>query len=352
VASIRKRAWITAGGEARESWIVDFRDQHGKRRHKQFNRKRDADAWLVQARGQVERGTFAPDSTSMTVAQAAQLWLERCEQDGLEKSTMVSYRSHVRYHIGPLLGAERLSRLTAPRIEQFRDELLAGNRSRPLARKVLTSLKAILKESQRRGLVAQNVAAGVQVRLARRHEHKVAVPTPDEIRELLATRVHGRWRPLLITAVFTGLRASELRGLVWEHVDFEQRVLHVRQRADISGRIGSLKSETSRRDVPMAPIAVAALKEWKLACPPGSLVFPGRGGRVVSHETLRSALGRLHRYRHFFASWLIDQGFGPKRVQVLMGHSSIKITFDVYGHLFPQEDDHDRFAAGELALVG
>jgi integrase len=59
-----------------------------------------------------------------------------------------------------------------------------------------------------------------------------------------------------------------------------------------------------------------------------------------------------HAFRHFFASWLIDQGFGPKRVQTLMGHSGMQVTFDVYGHLFPQEDDHDEFAAGELALVG
>ena len=62
MATIRKRAWTTASGERRESWQVDFLDQHGKRRHKQFDRKKDADAWLVQARGQVDRGTFAPDS--------------------------------------------------------------------------------------------------------------------------------------------------------------------------------------------------------------------------------------------------------------------------------------------------
>jgi integrase len=57
--------------------------------------------------------------------------------------------------------------------------------------------------------------------------------------------------------------------------------------------------------------------------------------------------------RHFCASWLIEQGFSPKRVQALLGHSSIQMTFDVYGHLFPSlEDDHAKFAAGELALVG
>jgi integrase len=97
-----------------------------------------------------------------------------------------------------------------------------------------------------------------------------------------------------------------------------------------------------------------ALKEWRLACPRGELglVFPGRGGSIACHNTLREALGPMHRFRHFFVSWLIDQGFGPKRVQALVGHSSISTTFDVYGHLFPAEDDHDRFAAGELALVG
>ena len=94
------------------------------------------------------------------------------------------------------------------------------------------------------------------------------------------------------------------------------------------------------------------LKAWRLQTR-GDLVFPGRhDGRPIAHMTLRDALGRAHRLRHFFASWLIDQGFGPKRVQALMGHSSIAITFDVYGHLFPQEDDHDKFAAGELALIG
>jgi integrase len=359
MATIRKRAWRTARGEQRESWQVDFVDQAGKRRHKQFDRKKDADAFMVTARGQVAVGTYTPDSSSPTVAEAARLWLERCEHEGLEESTMVGYRSHVRYHIEPLIGAEKLSRLTTPRIEQFRDELLSGGRSRALAKKVLGSLKALLKESQRRGLVAQNVARDVSIRTSGRHKKRAElgrdIPLPDEIRERVAT-VSGRWRPLLVTAAFTGLRSSELRGLPWEHVDFKAEVIRVRQRADQQGRIGALKSATSRRDIPMTPMVANTLKEWKLACPKGELglVFPNGRGKVESHANIvQRGIGQgLHRFRHFFASWLIDQGFGPKRVQALMGHSSIQITFDTYGHLFPQEDDHDKFAAGELALVG
>jgi integrase len=358
MASIRRRAWTTARGERREAWQVDFTDQNGERHQPQFSRKRDADAWLVKARGQVQIGTFTADSTSITVSEAAALWLERCEQDGLETATMTAYGSHVRYHIEPLIGGERLSRLSTPRVEQFRDQLLAGGRSRPLAKKVLGSLKAILKEARRRGLVAQNVARDVTIKTGGRHKKRLEVgrdiPPPEEVRERLATAA-GRWRPILVTAVFTGLRSSELRGLAWDHVDFAAGVVRVRQRADQQGRIGPLKSATSRRDIPMTPMVANTLREWKLACPKGELrlVFPNGRGNVESHANIvQRGIGQgLHRFRHFFASWLIDQGFGPKRVQALMGHASIQQTYDGYGHLFPQEDDHDRFAAGELTLV-
>jgi integrase len=136
------------------------------------------------------------------------------------------------------------------------------------------------------------------------------------------------------------------------HVDFNAKLIRVRQRADTGGRIGSPKSATSGRDVPMAPMVVNTLREWKLACPPNKLqlVFPGRHG-PMSHNALIRAVGSAHRFRHFIVSWLIDEGFGPKRIQTLAGHATIGITLDVFGHLFPQEDDHDRFAATETALL-
>ncbi len=73
-----------------------------------------------------------------------------------------------------------------------------------------------------------------------------------------------------------------------------------------------------------------------------------RGGEPI----MRPKYG-LHALRHFCASWLIEQGFPPKRLQAILGHSSILMTFDTYGHLFPNaEDDHAKLAAGEHSLVG
>jgi integrase len=70
---------------------------------------------------------------------------------------------------------------------------------------------------------------------------------------MIAT-AQGRWRPLVVTAIFTGLRASELRGLRWDDVDLDKAELTVRQRADRWGSIGSPKSDAGKRDVPLAPI--------------------------------------------------------------------------------------------------
>jgi integrase len=373
--SIRKRTWETTDGP-KTAWIVDYKDQSGTRRLKTFARQKDARAWWEgHAAHEIKQGTHTPESASITVAEAGANWIKRAELEGREASTVRQYHQHVELHINPRIGNVKLAKLTTPVIEHFRDELIESL-SRPMAKKVLTSLKGLLKEAQRRGKVAQNVALPVSVRMAKRDKRRlevgVDVPSPEEIRQIIA-KAKGRWRPLIVTAIFTGLRSSELRGLAWEHVDLEAKVIRVRQRADKWHELGSLKSHAGDRDVPMPPMVVNVLKEWRLQCPKSDLglVFPTGAGNVEAHSNIyRRGLGAtleacklvgkdgrqkygLHALRHFYASWLIGQGFKPKRVQELLGHSSIQMTFDVYGHLFPsEEDDHERLAAGELALVG
>lgn len=392
MATVRKRTWGT-GADAKTAWVADYFDQDNKRRLKTFQTKKAADAWMVQARSQVASGTHTPESTSVTVAEAAKRWLERGDREGLERSTVAKYRNHVDIHINPAIGSIKLARLSAPAVEEFRDDLL-GRISRPMAKKVIGSLKAIITEAQRRGLVAQNAAASVKIKTKTRESKKIAVgidiPSKPEINEIL-NKVSGRWRPLLITMVFTGMRSSELRGLRWEDIDFGKKVIHVRQRADQWGVIGSPKSEAGHREIPMAPMVSNALKEWKLTCPKApaeggapallGLVFPNGSGKVESHSNIINrgldpvllsagcaiadtkikdedgnpvmhAKYGMHAFRHFFASWAIEQEFSPKKLQDMLGHSSIQMTFDTYGHLFPSiEDDHAKFAAGELALA-
>jgi integrase len=184
-----------------------------------------------------------------------------------------------------------------------------------------------------------------------------------------------------LIAIFTGLRLSELRGLTWDNVDFNEGVVRVRQRADFQNRMGAPKSEAGNRDVPLAPIALNTLKTWKVCCPlsPQKLVFPTKTGGIISGSNLHRqcwrpllrALGLIelivddsgeeveeahytfHALRHTAASLFIEQGWTPKKLMTVMGHSSIQMTFDLYGHLWKTaEDDAKAVAQIEARLLG
>lgn len=381
--SVRKRKWRTAKGERKETWVVDYFDQNGERHIETFSRKKDADERHATIKVDVRRGVHTAASKSITVAEAAEDWIEFVTLEGRERSTIAQYRQHVDLHISPRLGREKLASLTAPRINAFRDDLVAGL-SRAMARKIMTSLKSLLRDAQRRGNVAQNVATDVSIKTEKRGKRKlqvgVDIPTPAEIKQIVHAAAGHRWQALLLTAIFAGLRGSELRGLRWQDVDLKRGELDVRQRADRYNVIGKLKSESGERSVPLGPLVLKALKEWKLACPKSGLglAFPTARGHIVRHENIiRQAFmpvqllagvveeGRagaakytgLHALRHFYASWCINRRVDgglelpPKVVQERLGHASIVITMDTYGHLFPRGDDGAELADAERALL-
>ncbi len=372
--SVRKRKWATSKGEQREAWIVDYVDQEGNRAIQTFDKKKEADSFWANVRTSVERGDHIAPSKSETVADAAERWIKRVEADGREATTVRQYRQHIDLHIKPRIGALKVSTLTETRMELFRDDLLAGM-SRPMARKVLTSVKSIMRTAKRPQVVS-NVKIPRDKR-ERKLELGVDIPTRDEIQRLLVAAEGGdlQRRALLAVVVFCGLRASELRGLRWRDVDLKHAELHVRQRADRYNVIGQPKSEASVRSLDLGPKVVSVLKEWKLACPKGEgdLVFPTGKGDVEHHKNMLRGLApvmtaagltdkggepkyALHSLRHYFASWCINpksaggRELPPKNVQQLLGHSSIVMTLDRYGHLFPRGNDRAELAAAEASL--
>ncbi|WP_240334259.1 tyrosine-type recombinase/integrase [Sphingobium estronivorans] len=371
--------------------MVDYKDASGKRRAKSFARKKDADMWATTAAYQVQQGTHTPDSQSITISKAADLWLKRGERENLEASTLAAYGQHVRLHILPLCGDRKLSQITRPMAEGWRDELME-KLSRPMAARVLRSLSAIVSEAQGRGHVAQNVVAGVKMRRAKREKPKVVIPTKAELKAVLeaaSAATEPMAHPLALLLIFAGLRASELRGLPWRCIDLKAGTVTVEQRADLKNVIGPPKSEAGHRTIPLPASALAALTAWKLACPPtdDGLVFPSIAKRVMSHQYMNvnvmgavqigagiasaamddagkpvldkrgqpvmAARYTLHDFRHAAASLWIEQRVNPKRVQKWMGHSSIQVTFDTYGHLFDQADQDSAVAAAiERDLLG
>jgi integrase len=387
--SVRKREWVTRKGETKQAWIVDYTDQHGKRHIETYQRKKDADAQEARVLVDIGKGVHVAPSDSITVSAAAQQWMARVKAEGRERATLQGYQQHCDDYIVPHLGRVKLAKLTALTVEGFRDKLLAeveqrsgslGRGKRPLsratARKVLVSLKSLLKSAKVAHVAADVTIAGSK--RDRRLEPGLDFPETGEIKRLLAAATTERQRALLLTAALTGLRGSELRGLRWSDVDLKVGELHVRQRADRFNTIGAPKSKAGSRTVPLAPELVSVLKTWKLACPisEGALVFPTGKGKIERHNSLRrdfEALMRaasvverttgkpkygVHAFRHFFASWCINpkerggRELPPKVVQHLLGHSSIVMTLDVYGHLFRDGGDRAELAEASAALLG
>jgi integrase len=146
MASIRKRTWISSGQE-RTAWVVDYFDQHGKRRLKTCKTKKEAEDFKIQSGYEVRQGTHTPASASITVREAVKLWLERGEARKLQDGTLRTYRVVAECHVLPILGRVKLAQLSGPVIEQYCDDLLTGrvpdgrSRSPVMARKALGALK-------------------------------------------------------------------------------------------------------------------------------------------------------------------------------------------------------------------
>src|SRR5262252_2514895 len=420
--SVRKRTWKTSKGEAKEAWVVNYCDKAkgGSRVQRTFHLKKEAEAFIVDMKGEVRDGIHIARSKSVTVAQAGKEWIRTAEAKNLERATVAEYQGLLDRHIAPFIGTTKLSDLSVPVVRAFEDQLREADRSPAMVKRVRNALSMLLSDAQERGLVARNVARGLKSirqrggedQHERRHKGKLKVGADiPEIADVHAMIPHlkDRWRPLMLTAMFCGLRSSELRGLRWQDVDFAENKIHVRQRADRYHKIGPTKSESGERSIPMLPMVANALREWKLACPRRDTgrrdeqgnpvtelhyVFPNRKGNVESHPNIvtrglwpvqiaacvtapvldddgnpkldkrdkpmvRAKYTGMHALRHFFASWCINpikkggRQLPAKVVQEWLGHSSITMTLDVYGHLFERDDDEARkeLAEAERAFM-
>jgi hypothetical protein len=299
--SVRKRKWTTRSGNPREAWVVDYVDQRGERHIETFAKKKDADARRAEVKVDVIAGVHVAPSKSVTVREAGEGWIKAAGAAGLERSTIKQYREHVDQHIVPFIGELKLSEVSAQSVRRFEDLLREKGRSPAMVRKVVGSLGSLLADAQEQRLTAKNAVRDLHRNRRRgkgrhaekRHKGKlkvgVDIPHPDE---------------------------SEL-GLVFPNG---------------AGNVESLGNIINRGLIPAQVAAGVTVKD-------------------------KAKYTGMHTLRHFYASWCINRpdqgglGLPPKVVQERLGHSSITMTYDRYGHLFPRGEDAKELDAAEQALL-
>jgi len=392
----RKRTRANSEGgmfhdKARGRWVgsytAGYRDD-GRQVRKYVTGKTKAEALTrLQEAQQAAAQGMDPASRTLTVAKYLQGWLDDVVPGSVAPSTAALYRDIVRLYITPYIGQKRLVTLTARDVSRMLLDLERGDpdATPPRAsvspntrRNARSVLRRALRYAMAEGMVARNVAAladGV----------KVGAPegrtmTPDQARTLLDSLKGHRMEAAFVVALSLGLRRGELLGLTWDEITMDTTPPRLTVRRQLRRlprggglELSDLKTSSSRRTVHLPAPAVAVLRdhrkrqlEERLAAGPewvdrplgADLVFRTPFGTPMDPDNFRhitynvttnagvkynedgepipgTGIGQWspHELRHSAASLLMAQGVEMKQISELLGHSSIRVTADIYAHM-------------------
>lgn len=316
---------------------------------KTFPTLAQAKAWRQEAQVALRRGTLnAP--VKVSVREAAKEWLAEAERgvvrtrsgDQYKPSALRSYRQVLHRTILPELGHLRLSALTRGRLQDLIDRMVGEGLGPSTVRNTVLPLRAIYRRALLRGVVVQNPTLGLSLPAHRPKRDRIARPAEaDALLRVLPDSDRALWA----TALYAGLRRGELQALRWGDVDLEQGVLRIEHSFDHVAGLIAPKSRAGRRTVPIPEALRGHLVAHRRGAGSGAFVFAGRAGRpgsaMATHRAREAwrerglALIGLHECRHTYASLMIAAGVNAKALSTYMGHSSITVTLDRYGHLMP-----------------
>lgn len=316
----------------------------------------DAEEALAKVQRQLKRKTFSFEKT--TVRSYLEGWLSaRVDHGELKASTARMYRAYIGNDIAPALGALELRKVTRSDVSDFVRDLRADGRGAVTIRRIHATLSSAFADAVSNGKMPDNPCNAVI--LPKVDKSRVEVWGQAEAAQFLEAAREHRLSTLFETAILTGMRRGELCGLQWSDVDLVERTIIVRTQLVQVGRNvveNSAKSEAGQyRVVALSDRLVGALMEWQIrqdtereawgeAYQDSGRVFTYEDGRQLRPGYPSSALKTLlkrhglpdlkfHGLRHQFASILLESDVPLALVSKMMGHSTINITADLYGHM-------------------
>lgn len=340
--------------------------------------KKDAEKELRAVLTRIEGGAYVKPA-KMTVGEYLEQWLQGYVSSNVGPRTRERYVEIVHAHLIPALGSIPLIALRPQHIQTYYGKALESGRrdgngglSAQTVKHHHRVLYEALKHAVKHGTLIRNVAEAVD---PPRPEHKEMVTlAPEQINKLLEAVCDTPYYDLFYTAIYTGLRRSELLALRWPYVDLNLATLSVvetlHQLHNREFVFRQPKSKKGRRLVALSPSLAILLREHKakqeldrmlLGKPllPNELVFSNPDGSPLQPDSITKAFTRItrsiglygvrfHDLRHTHATLMLWQGIHPKVVSERLGHSSIAITLDTYSHVLPglQEAAAQRFEEG------
>ncbi len=356
-------------------WIAAIRTGRGpqgqlRRKYVSARSRREVVVKLRALQRELDDGLLARDSR-ITLTALFERWCEDVMRHQVQASTLRNYASVARVHILPSLGHKRLAELNVTDV----DHLLSLKRDQGLApstvRRIRLVLAQCLNQAIRWGLLVRNVAVLSHAPKVSRSEGRTL--TPDQARHFLAVLKGHRHEALFALMLSTGLRRGETLGLMWSDFDRDAGVIRVSRqlrREDVGLVTRDTKTFRSRRAVNLADRMILTLLEHEVTqraerekhadrWTDSGFIFTTTRGTPLDPRNLyrefrkicdQAGLGPWHPHelRHSAASLMLAQGVKLHVVSQVLGHSSIRITSDVYGHLLEPDREQAASALGAL----
>lgn len=339
---------VLEGPRKGKRFRVEYYTPDGAHRSRTFPTRRDAEAFLHEVEGAKLRGTYRdPVLAKQPVRDYLEAWIAGAAH--LRPATLALYRRVADRHLSPALGEARLLDLDRAACRRLLADI-ATKAGGPTVEVCHRLLRRALEDAVADGIIERNPAA--KLALPRSRPREARFLTAGEI-QAIADEVPERYRALVLLLGYGGLRIGEAAALTVRRLDLPRRRVEVVEAfAEVEGRMVLGETKTGRGRVVVLPALVAAALarhvERFTDGRPTSLVFTMEGGgplrqnafrkRVFHPAAIRAGIvppPRVHDLRHSAVALAIRAGAHPKQIQELAGHSSITVTFNTYGHLFP-----------------
>jgi integrase len=330
---------------------VRYRDPTGQERARSFLKKADADRFAATVEADILRGEWVdPRLSKTTVVEWSERWLRT--KAGLKPKTLAGYESHLRAHVLPAFASQELRHLDRMAVEEWVADLQTSGLGPSAVRQARQVLNSMIKLAVEAGYLLVNPVTGVKV--ARTPEPETLFLSAEEV-ERLATSIREPYATFVHLLAYGGLRWGEAVAVRRKRCDLlRSRVEVAESLSEAHGRLHFGPTKTYRRRMVIIPGFLRELMAEHLARnvdeDPDALVFTSPEGQSLRNSNFRRQVWykavadaglpdglRIHDLRHTCASLLIAQGAHPKAIQVHLGHSSISVTMDRYGHLFPSD---------------
>jgi len=359
-----KKKRINGEGNIRKrtgnSWEASLRTENGERLYFYGSSQKEVKQKLEKTQSEIVAGNFIPEN-EMTVGQWMDEWYE-CFTSGVKASSKARYEQDIRIHIKPAIGSIKLQDLKLMHVQRFLNQCKeVKNLSLKSVKNIYLVLNKAMKKAQSQGLIRQNPCSEAEIPSYETPQKEMRPLKDAEVAQFLKLISGHQDENLLYTALFTGMRQSELIGLTWDCIDWDTGNIHLyRQLKTVKGRedswaFSTLKNKQSR-DFIAPPSVIRVLKkqklkqtEWKLMYGAAyhndlNLVFTNPLGKhltdvtVYNHfKAIVTQMGlpeiRFHDLRHTYATLALQNGVDVKTVSHNLGHATVAFTMDKYVHV-------------------